>query len=257
MDYQALEERLNSFLRLRTYPVGVKLAKSEAEFPERTRRPKNIGLKLATCQGIALARRNLWIVGFTVEDMACIPSAVLYGFLGVKRAEDIKEAMKTMGWRRSDEAYDDFAIHLTPLNLGSYSGVYFAPLRRMNEDPDVLLVYCNSAQAMRLIHAANYKGGIITSSFIGVAESCRAVIETVRSGKPGIFIPGAGDRAIAQTADDEIIFAAPYAMVEDLLEGLDKAGTNVGVRYPLPMVPYQPLPPPSWTALEGKVSKPN
>ncbi|MBS7288870.1 MAG: hypothetical protein KIH01_09100 [Candidatus Freyarchaeota archaeon] len=43
---------------------------------------------------------------------------------------------------------------------------------------------------MKLIHAANYKGGTVTGSFIRVAESCRAVVETVRSGKLGIFIPG-------------------------------------------------------------------
>ncbi|MBS7248847.1 MAG: DUF169 domain-containing protein [Candidatus Jordarchaeales archaeon] len=256
MDYQALEERLNYFLRLRTYPVGVKLVRSEKGFPERVRRPSDLGMKLATCQGVSLARRNLWVVGFTADDIACIPSAILYGFLRVERAEDVKEAMKAMGYRETDEGYEELVSHLTPLITGENYGVYFAPLRRMKEDPDVLLVYCNSAQAMRLIHAANYKWGVVAGSFLGLAESCRAVVETLRGRKPGVFIPGAGDRAFAQTADDEIIFAIPYGMLEGVIDGLEKAGAKVGVRYPFPMIPQQPLPPPAWTILEGRVSKP-
>ena len=255
-DYQNLEERLNSFLRLQTYPVGVKLVKSEREFPERVRRPKAMNMRLATCQGISLARRNGWIVGFTADDIACLPSSILYGFLKVNRVEDLVEAMEAMGYRESREGYVEMASTLKTLTPGEYKGVYFAPLRRMDKDPDVVLIYCNPAQVTRLIQAANYKSGIVKSELLGLAESCRAVVESLRRQEPWLSIPGAGDRVFSMAGENEVLFAIPYGMLGDVLDGLEKAGAKVRMRYPIPYIPTQPVPPPAWPILEERVSKP-
>jgi uncharacterized protein (DUF169 family) len=68
-DLKELNQALNNFIRPLTFPLAIKMLKSEKEIPERTKRPfENMGKKIAICQGIE-NKKILW------TDMILGPTA--------------------------------------------------------------------------------------------------------------------------------------------------------------------------------------
>ena len=109
-------------------------------------------------------------------------------------------------------------------------------------EPDVILLYVNPAQLMRLIHGTTQeKGGAIVSSFTGRAASCtEGVVRAFLEGAPQIVVPGNGDRVWASAQDDEMAFALPASRLDSLLRGLERTHER-GVRYPVPAcLDYEP-----------------
>jgi uncharacterized protein (DUF169 family) len=97
------------------------------------------------------------------------------------------------------------------------------------------MVYGNSAQIMRLIHAALWKTGErLQFSTAGEYSSCSdGIAQTMMSGRPQVTIPCYGERIFGVTQDDEIIFVIPQQYLPSVLEGLEKTH-SAGVKYPIP-----------------------
>ena len=75
-----LHEMLMKYGRLATFPVGVKLAKKGDQAPEKIRYPlKDLGHRLAVCQGMTAARTLGWTMGFEREDHGCPLPLVFLG----------------------------------------------------------------------------------------------------------------------------------------------------------------------------------
>jgi uncharacterized protein (DUF169 family) len=80
-DLKSLDQALNTYIRPLTFPLAIKMLKSEEEIPERTKRPlKQMGKKIAICQGIGMARKYGWTVAMGKEDMHCSLGAAPFGF---------------------------------------------------------------------------------------------------------------------------------------------------------------------------------
>jgi uncharacterized protein (DUF169 family) len=123
-------------------------------------------------------------------------------------------------------------------------------------EPDLVLIYGNSAQIMRLIQAAIYSTGEpIASPQAGIAASCLGgALRTFVTKKSNVVIPGAGDRIFAATQDHEVVFACPRETLEETVASLQKAGYTAGIRYPLPIQLTEPLmPPEAWRILEREL----
>jgi len=76
-----VEQALNTYIRPLTFPLSIKMLKSEEEIPERTRRPfQQMEKKVAICQGIGMAREYGWAVAMGKEDMQCSLGAAPFGF---------------------------------------------------------------------------------------------------------------------------------------------------------------------------------
>lgn len=101
-------------------------------------------------------------------------------------------------------------------------------------EPDLILVYGNGAQVMRLLVAALWRrGGRLHSSFSGRVDCADAVISTMQTGEPQVVLPCNGDRIFAQTQDDEMAFTIPATRIDEITEGLERS-QRAGVRYPIP-----------------------
>jgi uncharacterized protein (DUF169 family) len=118
---------------------------------------------------------------------------------------------------------------------GSYDYVCVAPIARATFEPHVVAVYANSAQVMRLVNAALFtRGGRIESTTGGRLDCAEIVIQTMTTNAPKVIIPCNGDRVFGMAQDTEMVFACPWAFVDELLTGLE--GTHKGgVRYPIPV----------------------
>lgn len=71
MTNQEINNKIEQYIRPLTYPVGVRISPG-SDIPENYRRPvKLFGHRINICQGVNMARRYVWNLGFVQEDMAC------------------------------------------------------------------------------------------------------------------------------------------------------------------------------------------
>ena len=240
-DWTQKAEALNRLVRPPTFPLAVKLVKSVDEFPEKTRRPyRDMGFKTNLCVGMTMARKYGWTVGMTADDNACMIADYTYGWSGSepdtkKALTDFMVVMKYAADENAARASLEGADQ-AKLSKGQYAGVVFSPLGRTRIEPDVVMVFCNAAQLMRLVHGATQATGVsVQSVSSGRAGTCtEGVLQTFKTGQPKVVLPGNGDRVWAMAQDDEMAFAIPSSWLDPVIRGLE-ATYQMGVRYPIPV----------------------
>ena len=136
---------------------------------------------------------------------------------------------------RSRERFQREVEALTRCAPQEIEALYLAPLERLARDPDVVVVYGNPAQLMRLIHGGTHRSGNpIQSSFSGRASSCtEGVIGAYQDQTLKVVVPGNGDRVWGGCQDHEMVMAVPAAGLAEVVEGLEKTHAQ-GIRYPIP-----------------------
>jgi len=251
-------ETLNKLLRLHTRSLAVKLIPNGEDFPKRVHRPTRLlKHKVTICQGITMARKYGWRVGLTSDDVCCVPALVAYGW--AEKEPTMDEMMGLMleaSYAENAEAARRQIEAIPRLGKGEYAGLILSPLELTTWEADLVMIYSNAAQMMRLIHAATYYDGKpINSSFGGRAASCaEGIIRTFQSNECQVIIPGGGDRIFAMTGDDELAFTAPAQMIDQIIEGLRMSGREIGMRYPIPVYQhFEPRFPPIYENLFEKI----
>lgn len=251
MDTAALAGHLEEYLRVHTFPVALRSCRPGESLPEKVKVPlKDLGIKVAVCQAISMARRYGWAVAVSGEDISCPIAKAAFGF--AERNDYYTSGKLAEGMYAScGEAGAKFEAALEKYDIGEYSHVIAAPLRRANFHPDTVLVYGNAAQVLRLLNACLYrKGGSLKSDFSGRGDCTDIVIKGKKTGEPQLILPCYGDRVFGATADDEMAFTFPFGMADEVVEGLAKTHAG-GVRYPIPLyLRYQAQYPKSYQELE-------
>jgi uncharacterized protein (DUF169 family) len=235
MEAAALSGYLEKHLRVSTFPLGIRSYRPGDPLPERVKVPtKHLGIKVAICQAISIARRYGWSMAISGEDISCPIAKAAFGF--EERNEYYTSGKLADGMYAScGEAGAKFEEALAKYDVGEYAWLVAAPLGRANFTPDTVLVYGNSAQVLRLLNAALYeKGGSIKSDFSGRGDCTDIVIKGKKTGEPQVILPCYGDRIFGMTADDEMAFTFPFGMGAKIVEGLEKTHAG-GVRYPIPI----------------------
>jgi len=247
-DWTKKAEALNRLIRPLTFPIAVKLVKSIDEFPEKTRRPsRDMGFKTNLCVAMTMARKYGWTVGMTADDNACPIAAHTYGWSESeseteKALIDFMIVMKYSANENAAKITMD-AVRQVKLSKGKYAGVVFSPLERTKIDPDLVMVFCNPAQLMRLVHGATQETGVsVQSMFSGRAGTCtEGVLQTFKTREPKVVLPGNGDRVWAMVQDGEMAFAIPAEWLDPVIRGLE-ATHQTGIRYPIPVdIRHEPL----------------
>jgi uncharacterized protein (DUF169 family) len=217
------------------------MVESANDFPEKTRRPfEHLGFKTTICVAIAMTRKYGWTIGMTEEDNTCPVASLFYGWCDAEAEAEANlfEFIKVMNYGTDDKAVGGILSSAKKymLEKGQLSGIVCSPLELGRVNPDVVMVFCNSAQLMRLVHAATRETGLsLTSTFSGRFGACNeGVLQTLKTGQAQVVLPGNGDRVWGMVQDDEIIFTFPGNMLEQVAEGLE-ATHKAGVRYPIPI----------------------
>jgi uncharacterized protein (DUF169 family) len=246
-----VDQELSTYLRLATFPIAFSLVPAGFLPPERARIPsRDLGHRITLCQGWNMSRRYGWVIACGPADMACPIGSMSAGFakpnpfyLDGHLADGMYTASKEVG-ARSEAAIDR-------LPHQKFGWVVTAPLNRATLPADVILVYGNPAQVMRLVVAALWnRGGKLTSSFEGRADCADILGTTLATGECQVILPCNGDRIFGLTQDDEMAFSIPAARVDEVLEGL-RASHKAGVRYPIPAyTQYEPHMPAKYRDLQ-------
>jgi len=235
MDAAVLNGHLEKHLRVATFPVALKSLRPGEPVPAKAKRPlAHLGVKVAICQAIGLARRYGWTLAFSGEDLSCPIAKAVFGF-EPRNVYYTSGALADGMYASCREAGARFEEALPKYGEGEFAFVVAGPLGRIDFVPDTVLVYGNPAQVLRLVNAALYeKGGSFRMESTGRGDCADIVIRSRQSGEPQMILPCYGDRIFGHTADDEMAFTFPFSMGDRVVKGLE--GTHAGgVRYPVPV----------------------
>jgi len=91
----------------------------------------------------------------------------------------------------------------------------------------VVLVYCDSAQLLRLLLGLAYEDGRDITTVLGGHSACvYSVVPSILKGECQASVPCRGDRGYAGTQDYEMIFSIPREQLERVVEGMDQPATS-------------------------------
>ena len=228
-----LFEALKKYCQPPTLPVGVKLAKAGEKIQQKAKFPlKDIGNRLAVCQGMTIARTIGWTLAFRKEDHGCPMGSVILGHV----KPDLFLKGKVSGYYQDQEDCSKIMEAAFPrLPLNSIAQIWLSPLNRCEFEPDLAVVYGNPAQMIALITAANFRHGPGIKSTSSGRGGCSAWIAGVgQSDECTYMVPGVGERVFGGTQDFEMSFAVPYSKFKSLIEGLKYIRKQGAFRYPVP-----------------------
>ena len=214
-------EELEKRVHLKTFPLAVKLIEKEEDIPEGAVRPlRDLGYHMPLCQAFATSRRDGTLMAELKEDMLCFEPVVGYGmaeppqyFLdGNNRFPQDVESL---------EVGKNYATDYPRLPVGKCIGVISDPLMEANFKPDIVIVYCDSAQLSLLLLAREYKIGYDLKQSLSSHAACvYSVVPAIQTGECRVAIPCRGDHYFGIAGDDELVFAIPIEKLDDLMEGL-------------------------------------
>ena len=227
-------------LRLKTFPVAARFLQKKADIPEKARRPSvAMGKRIAVCQGVTMARNYGWTVGLAREDVICVAASIAFGFSDSSdQPASLARLFCEASFSNSDDIARKEASSMSRFQNGEIEAIVMAPLEKASFEPEVVVIYGNPAQMMRLAQAWSYTTGErISGEYGGKLECDEYLITPLKTQHPRVVIPGNGERIFAATQDDEMALALPGKDFFELTKGLKEVGRAIGARYPV--TPYQ------------------
>lgn len=207
-EYNRFGEELERALLLKTAPIAVKMLEKEEDIPEGAIRPKrDRGYHLAQCQAFAMTRRQGMTIAMLKEDHWCWAPLLAYGMV-----EDPHHPIV------------DALTSLPRFELGKYIGMVTAPLSSANFEPDMVLIYSNTAQLRDMIGVPKFVEKTTVKSEFDPIDSCvYSVVPTITTGEYRITLPDPGEYSRAWAGEDEIIFSVPKEKLPGLVEGVKRS----------------------------------
>jgi uncharacterized protein (DUF169 family) len=236
--WQKLDQELNEYLRLATFPIAVKLVENVKDL-DSIKWMKRPDKKIALCQMFSYTRYYGWTMGLTEEDNVCPLAEIALGF--VKPYELYTEGGFFVGrYHETPEAAKKTAAMIPQLPYGKFSAIVSGALGRVDFDPDFIMIYGNTSQMLRIIQGVLWKeGGRVTMSTFGDAVCADTISNVYLTGEFQLALPCLGDRRFGLAWDSDLVASIPIGKVENMLAGLE--GTHRGgSRYP---IPYEIAPP--------------
>ncbi len=234
--YRKIGEKIERYIRPSTFPLAIKTVSDEAEIQFRHKRPStDLRLRNFVCQNFKMSRSYGWTIVVTEEDINCKAARVIYGWDPITEESVDWMNLFSLGLYSKDMATSEkFGGHLYRLD-NACQALAISPLVRTRVVPDMVLIYCLPAQAMRLIQAYLYsEGGVLEFSSAGRMGSCHeGIAKALITGEPQLVILGNGDRIWGGAQDSEVMFSCPREKLGILVEGLE-ATHAAGLRYPIP-----------------------
>ena len=241
--YRESGNELERRLRLRTFPLALKMLEKEDDIPDGAKRPlRDTGHHLSMCQAFQMSRRDGSVIAMLKEDNWCPEPVIGYG-LGDPPPYFLEGHNRYPHDVETLEAGSHYAEEFPRLEVGKYIGVASASLCQTNFEPDIVMVYCNSAQLNLSLLAREYKEGFsLTCALSSHAACVYGVVPAIQSGECQVAIPCRGDHYRAMAGDDEIIFTIPRGRLDDLMVGLRHVNST-GSRLPkgYPVSPEYPM----------------
>lgn len=235
---KVLADRLLDLLRIRTFPIGMKLYEDAAEMDRipGLRRPSE-GYHFAMCQLVTQSRMAGFTVGITLDSLQLDSNCG--GVIGLNApAEQIMTGELLTGvWFENQAAARAHQAQMIRVTPGRYSAVVVSPLRAARLDPpDIVLFYATPAQTILFVNGLQWKRYRRYDMTIAGESACSdSWGRALKTRETSISIPCYAERRYGGVAEDELLLAMPPEEFARGIEGLEGLAKN-GFRYPIP--PY-------------------
>jgi len=249
-NYEKLDNQLNKYLRLATFPVGVKLLENSEDLDniKFLKKPEH---KLALCQIFSYARYYGWTMGCAKGDNLCPLAEISIGFEESYRF--FEEGAFFIGrYNETKEAAKKTTDTMPKIPYGQYSAIVSGALRRIDFEPDLILIWGNSAQIMRLIQGFLWKrGGRVSMSTFCDGVCADTISNAIITRDLQIAFPCLGDRRFGMAMDTDLIASIPFGIINEIIDGMEETHKG-GTRYP---IPYQVSTPEFFVKLKKQLDK--
>lgn len=248
--FKELDEKINKYLRLETYPIAIKLIENEEDLKE-IKFLKKPDKQLALCQIFSYSRYYGWTMSCTKDDNLCPLAEIAIGF---EEPHDLfKEGAFFVGrYNESKEAAKKTASTMPFIEKGKFSAIVSGALNRVEYEPDLIMIWGNSAQIMRIIQGDLWKeGGRVTLSTFCDGVCADTIAEAYNTKKLQIAFPCLGDRRFGLAKDSDLIATIPFEIIDTIIDGIEKTH-KAGTRYP---IPYQLSSPEFFIKLKKQLNK--
>jgi uncharacterized protein (DUF169 family) len=208
-EYHDIGKELENRLKLRTFPIAVKMLENEADIPEQAFRPKrDKGVHLAQCQAFAMSRRDGVTVAMLREDNWCFAPLIAYG---LEDKPDDPEIQKFLEFPRFER--------------DRYIGILTAPLVKATFEPDLVLVYADPAQLKTMLMPLLFFGEkepVVNSHYY--PPSCAyTIVPVINENHLFVTPPDIGDDMRTMGSRDEMMISIPRDKLEEIVKGLQTA----------------------------------
>ena len=245
-DLGMLSEELSRYLVLQGFPVAVKMVRDVSDLERMYHRDKPIrrlSKRLMVCQLLAQARFYGRIVAGEDKNLnVCRLGGDAMGF----EVDDYTHVYAGTYFNTYDAARK--MIETMPkFERGKYRAMVVAPLDRAPLQPDVVVIFGNAAQMLRVANGYLYnKGGRLDFSCSGDAGVCSdPIVIPMQTGKPSIAIPCNGGRMLSIPNETDLVCGIPFNVLGEVIEGIKFTAVNVPVQYPTAWqhIDWEPQPP--------------
>lgn len=200
--YSLVSDKIKEHLKLSKSPVALKFVLREEDIPEGI---EKIGDGARHCELVQKASQgNIFYT--TAEEQTCKGGASALGLMEAPEKVKTGEMYQSLGRFSSLGSAKRTVEDIPKIEPMMYALVY-APLERAEFDPDVIVIICNPAQAMKLAQAMVYTlGGRVEADFSGIQSVCAdAVAGPFTLKRPNITMGCSGSRKYAEIKPDEVI----------------------------------------------------
>jgi uncharacterized protein (DUF169 family) len=214
--YNSYGEELERKFALRTSPIAVRMLKAEDKIPHEAIRPSiDLGHPIAQCQAFALSRRENKTIAMLKEDNNCFAPLIAYGHVD----------------RPDDPQYQLF-MRFPAFERDKYAGIVSAPLKSATFEPDVVIIYSNTAQMRGIIMPLHFMQKEDEVQYHFFPPVCSyLLVPVIQNQKYMVALPDPGEHMRALSGEDEIIISIPASKLDDIMKGQKQAeGYKQGYR---------------------------
>lgn len=232
-DWAALATELEQILKLRSFPIGVKLFETvEAmEAVPKIRRPDAVH---TTDQIVAQAARLGRTVGITGDDLVGAQCRAVVGLGAQDEAWRSGQSMVGVWYATpADSSAHQAAMHVVP--AGRYAAMAVSPLASGRLDPpDIAMFYATPGAMMYFINGLQWSGyKRFDWSVVGESSCADSWGRALSRREPSLSIPCFAERRYGGVLDDEMLMALPPEDIVRAIAGMRALAKN-GLRYPFP-----------------------
>jgi uncharacterized protein (DUF169 family) len=199
MDTKAFAREVEKHVHPATFPIVLKLLRESDHFPLKAKRPlQDMKRPIPMCGAIDLVRRAGCTLVLGDEDLTC-------SFNGELWSQGKAELSLSFGEPK-----------------GQYKYLAILPAACSDIMPDAVVIYCNSAQMLRLATGAMWNHGAELTNLLAARINCsEGLLRTMLSRDYRVIIPGCAHKS----EDGEIAFCVPGERMDALAEGLEQAAS--------------------------------
>jgi uncharacterized protein (DUF169 family) len=200
--YDVVSQKIKDKLGLSKFLVAIKFVLREEDIPKGINK---ISKGIRHCEMVQKAAQGE-IFYATGEEQTCKGGAAALGLMEAPEKVKTGEMYQSLGRFSSLGSAKRTMEDIPKIEPMMYALIY-APLEKANFHPDVIVVICNPAQAMKLAQAMVYTlGGRVEVDFSGIQSICAdAVAGPFTRKRPNITLGCSGSRKFADIKPDEVI----------------------------------------------------